>query len=164
MELIDYSGISYPAWTASGNAARFIMPFALEVCKGFGVDVGGCKKEWKFPGSVLVDPVVFPHYTATTYPYREVDYVFSSHCLEHISDWVGALMYWIESLKSGGVLFLYLPHPDQEYWRPWNNRKHVNMLTPTILRMFFEVQKSIDRVFISERDLNYSFAVVAIKR
>ena len=41
-----------------------------------------------------------------------MDYVFSSHCLEHIeNDWQ-ALREWWRVLKSGGYLVLYLPHRD----------------------------------------------------
>jgi SAM-dependent methyltransferase len=88
-----------------------------------------------------------------------------SHCLEHLPNWVDALDYWISKLKSGGVLFLYLPHYDQEYWRPWNNRKHVHCFTPNIIKDYLVSNKLIrtDFVFVGERDLNHSFIAVAEK-
>jgi SAM-dependent methyltransferase len=46
------------------------------------------------------------------------DFVFSSHCLEHIGAWEDALRAWISKLKPGGRLFLYLPHPTCAIWRP----------------------------------------------
>lgn len=47
-----------------------------------------------------------------------LDYVFSSHCLEHIEDWRSALVEWIAKVKAGGVIFLYLPHPECKIWHP----------------------------------------------
>lgn len=38
--------------------------------------------------------------------------VFSSHLLEHIDDWQGALREWWRLVKPGGHLILYLPHRD----------------------------------------------------
>lgn len=40
------------------------------------------------------------------------DVVFSSHTLEHIEDYEGALREWWRVLKPGGRLILYLPHVD----------------------------------------------------
>lgn len=39
-----------------------------------------------------------------------MDYVFSSHCLEHVADYRAALAEWWRVLKVGGHLVLYLPH------------------------------------------------------
>ncbi len=88
--------------------------------------------------------------------------IYSSHCLEHITNWVDVLEYWYKNLKDGGVLFLYLPHYDQEYWRPWNNRKHVNIFTPKIISDWME-SKSFECIFYGERDLNHSFMIVGEK-
>jgi predicted SAM-dependent methyltransferase len=101
-------------------------------------------------------------YHATNLPDGEVDYIFSSHCLEHINDWVGALDYWGTKLKKGGVIFLYLPDYSQEYWRPWNNKKHINILTPEYLKNYFE-DKNFEKVFVSGVDLNNSFIVMVEK-
>ena len=95
-------------------------------------------------------------------PQKNVDYIFSSHCLEHIPNWVDVLDYWHDTLKHGGVLFLYLPDYNQEYWRPWNNRKHVNIFTPKIIIDWMEHNKFIN-IFNSERDLNDSFMIVGQK-
>ena len=162
LETVRFNDTEYPAFQTNGFAARFIMPFALEVCKGEGVDIGCNRVEWKFPGSYPVDPAI-NQYHATDFPYTNLDYVFSSHCLEHIPDWVGALEYWTNSIKSGGVLFLYLPDYSQEYWRPWNNRKHVHMFTPNILRDYLTSTKKFNRIFVSGVDLYNAFTVIAEK-
>lgn len=40
------------------------------------------------------------------------DYVYSSHCLEHMSNPFVALRNWWRVLKDGGYLILYVPHRD----------------------------------------------------
>lgn len=41
-----------------------------------------------------------------------MDFVFSSHLLEHIKDYQSALREWYRVIKPGGYLVLYLPHKD----------------------------------------------------
>jgi len=162
LETVEFNGKKYPSFQTNGFAARFIMPFALEVCKGEGVDVGCNRIEWKFPGAHPVDPEI-NQYHATDFPYENLDYVFSSHCLEHVPDWVSTLQYWTQKLKSGGVLFLYLPDYSQEYWRPWNNRKHLHIFTPEIIRDYIVSTKLYKNVFVSGIDLYNAFSVIAEK-
>ena len=45
-------------------------------------------------------------------PDADLDFVFSSHLLEHIEDTRAALNEWWRCLKVGGYLILYLPHRD----------------------------------------------------
>jgi SAM-dependent methyltransferase len=47
---------------------------------------------------------------------ESLDFVFSSHCLEHNQNWREILQEWVSKLKPGGVAFLYLPHPDCAIW------------------------------------------------
>ena len=163
METITYKGKQYPAFQSKGYAAQFAIPYAKHFCKGVGYDIGAGKHEWAFPGAIPVDIGMDSRYTALNLPNDEqVDYIFSSHCLEHILHWVGALTYWTESLKSGGVLFLYLPDYSQEYWRPWNNRKHLHVFTPQIITDWMN-DNGYTNIFTSGIDLNRSFMVVGEK-
>lgn len=43
---------------------------------------------------------------------RDLDAIWSHHCLEHIRDPIGALISWRRVLKPGGVLFLTVPQFD----------------------------------------------------
>jgi SAM-dependent methyltransferase len=158
--VMEYKGDFYPEFQASGNAARFILPFAQEVCRGKGYDIGCNREEWKLPGAIGIDPVMTPGLDANHLPEGLVDYIFSSHCLEHVEDWVRTLDHWIEHLKWEGVLLLYLPHPDQKYWRPWNNTKHRHVLHPETITAYLE-EKKFWPVLVSGRDLNHSYAVLA---
>ena len=127
IDTIQHQGKEYPRLQSEGFAAQFAWPFAKKMCQGHGLDIGCNRPEWAFPGAVMIDPNIDPKTTAYDLPTEFYDYIFSSHCLEHLPDWVGALDHWGTRLKEGGVIFLYLPHYDQTYWRPWNNRKHINI-------------------------------------
>jgi SAM-dependent methyltransferase len=154
--LYEYEGQMFPDYLKSGNACRFIAPIASEFCKGTGFDVGGGL--WPLAGSVPVD--VQMGGDAMALPCEcQVDYVFSSHCLEHLPDPVGALLHWKSRIKPGGVLFLYLPHPDMTYWRPTRNRKHLHLWSPEQMRQTL-IDLGLRDVMCSERDLAWSFACV----
>jgi predicted SAM-dependent methyltransferase len=161
INIIEYKKNKYPSFQSQGNAAQFAIPYAKHVCVGKGIDVGCNRLEWSFPGSLPVDPAI-NEYDALNFPYDDLDYIFSSHCLEHLYDWVDVLDYWTSKLKIGGVLFLYLPDYSQEYWKPWNNRKHLNIFSPTILKDYLE-DKKYNNIFTSQVDLNNAFMVMAEK-
>ena len=163
MQTIEYKGDLYPEFQAQGNASQFAIPYAKHFCKGVGYDIGCCKQEWAFPGATPIDLSFDDQYDANNLPAFQVDYIFSSHCLEHVDDWVETLQYWTEKVKSGGVLFLYLPHYDQIYWRPWNNRKHRHAFVPQIIVDFMK-ENGYTKIFSSQRDLNHSFIVVGEKK
>jgi SAM-dependent methyltransferase len=162
MEVVEHAGKIYPKFQTNGNAARFAMPFAEEVLSGKGLDIGCNRAEWAYPGAKMIDLEIDDEWHAFNLPDEKYDYIFSSHCLEHIPDWVGALNYWSEHLKPGGVMFLYLPHYSQTYWRPWNNRKHVNILTPEFIHDYFKDQ-GYHNILVSGADLYNAFYGVACK-
>jgi len=162
MNTLTYKGKNYPHFQAEGNASQFAIPFAKHFCKGHGIDVGCNRLEWCFPGAIGVDLNFKDGNTAYSFEYKDLDYVYSSHCLEHLPDWVTALDYWTANLKPGGVLFLYLPHYNQEYWRPWNNRKHNHIFTPEIIKDYM-IDRGYINIFNSDRDMNDSFMIVGEK-
>lgn len=162
MEVVHFDGVTYPAFQTKGFASQFAIPYALHVCKGMGYDIGCGRKEWALPGAIPIDQTFDNEWDATNLPTACMDYIFSSHCLEHIPNWPDVLEYWHDNLMDGGVMFLYLPDYSQKYWRPWNNRKHVNIFTPDIIRDWFEAHGYVN-VFVSGVDLNSSFMAMAQK-
>lgn len=162
IETIEYKGKIYPKFQAEGHAAKFIIPFAQQVCKGTGFDIGCMKREWAFPDACPIDLSFDDGFHATNLPHNQVDYIFSSHCLEHIDNWVETMDYWYEKLKTGGVLFLYLPDYSQIYWRPWNNRKHKHVFSPQIIEDYM-IDKGYKNICKSGIDLNNSFAIFGEK-
>ena len=162
MELIKYQNKKYPKLQSIGNASQFAIPYAKHFCIGKGVDIGCMKKEWAFPGAIPIDISFNDGFNALNLPDKKLDYIFSSHCLEHTPNWIEVLEYWYTCIRKGGVIFLYLPSYKQRYWRPWNNRKHVNIFTPKIIKDWMK-HKRFRNVFTGERDLNYSFMIVGEK-
>jgi SAM-dependent methyltransferase len=159
IETVQFKHHSYPKFQSEGNAAQFAIPYAKHVCKGRGYDIGCCKVEWSLPGSIPIDLDFNDDWDANHLPIQPMDYIFSSHCLEHVDDWVRTLDYWSSRLVTGGTLFLYLPHREQQYWRPWNNTKHNHMFTSYDIESYM-MDNGYKNIFYSERDLNHSFMVM----
>jgi len=164
---VEHNGNKYPEFQTNGNAARFCRAFAQEVCVGNGFDVGCNRSEWLYRDkngvdAMPIDPVLCAEYHATNMPNIKVDYIHSSHCLEHVPNWVEALDYWKTKLHDGGVLFLYLPDYSQTYWRPWHNRKHIHSFTPEIIRDYL-TDNGWKNIFVSGVDLYNSFIAIAEK-
>jgi SAM-dependent methyltransferase len=154
--IYEYKGNLYPDYLKEGNACSFIAPVALHFCKGKGLDVG-CGK-WPLYGAHGIDIKIGGD--AMNLPEGEYPYVFSSHCLEHLQNPVAALEHWKTRIKPGGVLFLYLPHPDMEYWLPQNCRKHLHSWTPEqMVKLVSDL--GFTNIIHSERDMMWSFCVVA---
>ena len=159
--LFEYEGKIYPDYIRRGRAADFIIPFASMFCVGDGLDIGGTR-ECSFLGAKAINTIFNDGFHATNLPPGKYDYIFSSHCLEHIENYLETLLYWREHLREGGVLFLYLPHPDIVYWWPSNCKKHEWIFSPGQIVLALKVLGFKD-IICSERDLFWSFAVVAIK-
>lgn len=194
IEQIYFKGTFYPKFQSIGGASQFAIPFAKHSCTGIGFDIGFSKEEWQYPGSIGIDssfydgrwhamnlpdhyyeldgrkiPSIFSTHANPNFPTEvihigQVDYVFSSHCLEHLNDWVRVLDYWISKIKIGGTLFLYLPHHSQKYWAPWSNKKHIHSFGRKIIREYLEAKPDMDKIYVSGVDLNNSFMVMAEKR
>lgn len=91
-----------------------------------GLDIGcGPKKVWPhligldngadtqlFGVEMRPDMVISDAARLGIFADNAVDNVYSSHLLEHLADWQGALREWWRILKPGGHLALYLPHAD----------------------------------------------------
>lgn len=162
MEIITYKNKTYPKFQSDGYASKFAIPYAQQVCKGIGVDIGCKKKEWSFPNSIPIDLEFKDGYHALNLPDIKINYIFSSHCLEHIHNWVEVMDYWYKKLEKEGILFLYLPCYSQEYWRPWNNRKHFHIFNADIIYDYMR-DTGYRNIFKSETDLNNSFMIFGEK-
>jgi SAM-dependent methyltransferase len=93
-----------------------------------------------------------------------LDFVFSSHTLEHLDRPWDALSEWIRVLKPGGVLFLYLPHPACEMWKPERLRFHRWSPDPVTLEEKLSVKFALQPLYVSYLpDAYFSFVVIAQK-
>ena len=158
--LFSYKRKLYPSLVSRGKKTYYIERIAQEFCKGKGIDVG--YGDYQLPGAIPIDIKQDTEYHAMNLPAKDgsLDYIFSSHCLEHLPNWVQAIQYWKTKLKpQDGVMFLYLPHYDMEYWRPWNNTKHIHIMDQDKIKDCFTHFGLINTI-ISNMDLTYSFSAI----
>jgi hypothetical protein len=162
-----YRDTFYPDYLTVGGAAHAIFPEALKYCRGRGIDVGAGL--WPLPGATAVD--VWRGAGAgrcvADFEKESLDYIFSSHCLEHLEEWRASLDEWTGRLKVGGILFLYLPHPDCAIWHPGSpfvGDGHKWIPTPTIVRQALEQVGCAINQFNSGPDAMHSFYICAQKQ
>jgi len=149
----------WPEHLFKGNATSWIKEKALKSCKGKGIDVGA--GNWCLPGAIPVDVVTKDK--IDDFKEGSLDFVYSSHCLEHIKDWQEILGTWISLIKTGGILFLYLPHPEG----PWNPERgykaHEWQPEPGVIINFLKTKNISVLESTTEPDYGYSFHVIGKK-
>jgi SAM-dependent methyltransferase len=99
------------------------------------------------PQAIGID-LNYPGYDGKTLPFADnsQDAVFSSHCLEHIDDYRGALREWHRVLRMGGFMIVSVPHQflyERRLSLPsrWN-QDHKRFYTPASL--LAEVESSLE--------------------
>ena len=162
----EYMGELYPECLKKGEASSWISDKALKYCSGRGIDVGAGK--WPLPGAIPVQDQ--PHqnaYRLDNFTDGSLDFVFSSHCLEHLENWPEALALWSRKLRPGGVMFLYLPHESMLLWRPgapWVKQAHRWIPTAEAVSSLLESNSLEITERGPEKDDFWSFYIVANKR
>ncbi len=157
----------YPEYLQSGTALRYIHPIAEIYCQGKGLDIGGGSTPFK--NARNIDPdftynndanIVYENALNINEKDNSQDFIFSSHCLEHLEKPFKSLREFKRVLKNGGIIFLYLPHPGNEMWLKENLEFHLWQPTPKkILRMFKCLNiETIEKSFIA--DAYHSFHIV----
>jgi hypothetical protein len=155
----------YPEYLHKGNAASFIVDKAKKYCNGRGIDIGA--DQWPFSGAIPIYNEKHQNaYKLDGFQANSLDYVFSSHCLEHLDKWQDALGLWITKIKVNGVLFLYLPHIDMLLWRPgapWVYEGHKWSPTCEAIISFLSSNGMEVIEHNPEKDKYWSFHIVAKK-
>ena len=109
-----------------GDEAGKVKYEIVQFTRGKGIDLGcgpnkafphfigidSCKDTELFNIEIKPDVVCEDAANLDFIDENTLDFVFSSHLLEHIEDYSGALVNWWSKLKVGGHLVLYLPHRD----------------------------------------------------
>lgn len=99
-----------------GNESLKLLNFIRPYLNGKGIDIGCGPWPLEYSNIDTVDgnPEFNPTFccSAVNIPVQNnyYDFVYSSHCLEHIKSPKNALNEWIRILKPGGLLILHLPH------------------------------------------------------
>lgn len=114
---LDGAGNLWPDYLNRGDAISFVEHQARRFCQGRGLDIGAGK--WPLAGATPIElRDGGDAMTLAGIADGSQDYVFSSHCLEHLDRPREALALWARKLRPGGVLFVYLPHPLMRLWHP----------------------------------------------
>ena len=178
---------------------RYEMNEVIQYTKGIGVDIG-CGLNKIHSSAIGIDKRMST--SDFGYPFgaqiraegdrlpwfgdNSMDFVFSSHCLEHMTDPVSALKEWHRVLKRGGYLVLILPRKDRypAVGSPGANQDHKRDFSPQdvldnlervgsfeILQQDTLVEKLKDNQWATDEakkyghnTLNFSFEIVAKKR
>lgn len=158
-----YRGALYPDYLNQGNATAFIAERALKYCRGVGLDIGA--EGQPLTGATPIRNERFQNpYSLGAFPDSSLEYVFSSHSLEHLDRWREALRLWIRKLRPGGFLVLYLPHESMMMWRrcgPWVGMAHKWTPTYQVLLPFLEDRNMKIVEYNPGRDVYWSFHIVA---
>jgi SAM-dependent methyltransferase len=113
----------------------FDSRFATRYFVGFGLDIGGGSDSLAlfvelFPllkNVVIYDRPQGDAQLLTNVADETFDFVFSSHCLEHMRDPYEALSHWIRVVRPGGHLIISVPDEDlyeQGVWPSTFNSDH----------------------------------------
>jgi SAM-dependent methyltransferase len=160
-----------PVETIKAHRRRAMDGWFEKYFVGKGIDIG-C-------GSCPVTPDCFPwdvqNGDAQSLPGVEgksFDWVYSSHCLEHLADPSAALRRWWEVLKPGGFLIVSVPDEDlyeQGKWPSGLNNGHLTSWTihkdqswsPVSRNLKDEVEALPGSEIVSIKliDTNYNYAL-----
>ncbi len=113
---MNEAGKTLAAWSDSERA----------LLVGRGIDIG-CGPWPVVPGAMPFDLANGDANHITRHVSGQFDYVFSSHCLEHMEDPRAALLEWWRLVAPGGVLIVLVPDEDlyeQGHWPSRYNSDH----------------------------------------
>lgn len=111
-------------WTLDGPEGRESAKIKYEIVqytRGRGLDIG-CGTEKAFSHFIGYDSghhfgkgaadIVGDASDLSIFADKSMNFIFSSHLLEHLEDYKAALAEWWRVIKPGGHLVIYLPHKD----------------------------------------------------
>jgi len=79
--------------------------------QGFGIDIG-CGPDPVTPGATRFDQEHGDANIITQHVKNQFDFVYSSHCLEHMHDPQATILDWWKLVKPGGYIFIVVPDED----------------------------------------------------
>ena len=152
----------YPDYLKGGNMSQAAKSLVEKYCHGEGVDVGA--SNWPIAGARIIENAKEENAYKIQEKDNALDFVFSSHCLEHLDKWMAALREWHRVLKHEGFLVLYLPHSSCEMWLPGINKYHKWSPDPKIVSGFLKEELGMEIKEVTYLpDAFMSFVVVAEK-
>jgi SAM-dependent methyltransferase len=153
----------YADYIKHGAAVDGVKYLAQKYCQGKGVDIGA--GNWSLNGVKAIENNENENAYKILEDDNSLDFVFSSHLLEHLDKPYEAIEHWTNKLKSGGVLFFYLPHPACHMWQKENLKYHLWNPNPYELEKKFSNDDRFDIEYITYLPDGYmSFAIVLRKK
>lgn len=159
------------------NETTKIRPVAIKYCEGNGLDVG-CGDEKIKPDAVGIDSGLDFFYgpnkdnrdlscvniklkieDLSLFKDSCMDYVYTSHFLEHLVIPQKMIDEMVRVLKPNGYLLIYLPdrilytEPNPEHHNMWTAKEFINLLP-----------ENIDIVEMIEKHCDYSFFIAGRKK
>jgi len=107
--------------TAKAYERRLREGYFEHVFVGSGIDIG-CGDDPVTPDCLHWDKAQGDAQTLPGLEPETFDWVYSSHCLEDLSDLEAALLRWWEVLKPGGKLLVVVPDEDLYEQGQWPSR------------------------------------------
>jgi SAM-dependent methyltransferase len=95
----------------SSKTRKLWGPVELAILQGRGIDIG-CGPDPVTPDCDTFDLADGDANEITRFVSTQYDFVYSSHCLEHMRDARAALHQWWRLVKPGGHLFFLVPDED----------------------------------------------------
>lgn len=93
------------------KAKQYWGPIEREAIRGHGIDIG-CGPDPVTPDARRFDQEDGDANVASEFVKEQFDFVFSSHCLEHMHDPRKTILDWWKLVKPGGYLFVLVPDED----------------------------------------------------
>lgn len=97
--------------TGKAHARRMRERFFDKYCQGEGLDIG-CGNDPITPGCSGWDLCNGDAQELDGVPDESFDFVYSSHCIEHMTDVRRAIANWFRVVRRGGYLIIYGPERD----------------------------------------------------
>lgn len=146
------------------------------ILNGKGID-SGCGNSPIHPSCRKFDIEDGDANEITKYVHEQFDYVFSSHCLEHMLDPYAALKEWWQLVKNGGTMIILVPdedlyeqgifpsqfNPDHKWTFTISKRKSWSHKSVNVLDLI----NSLDNLGSSKvelQDLNYDRSLFCFRR
>ena len=157
--------------TAKANERRKNDPLFQRVFTGKGIDIGAGKdnlaREGLFPNIETCEDFdtkdgdaqsILEYKTKNTY-----DFVYSSHCLEHLSEPAKAIKDWFSLVKTNGYMVIVVPDVDlyeQGIFPSLFNREH--KWTFTLWKDYSWCNRSINLIELIQKNLS-NFKIIHAK-
>jgi SAM-dependent methyltransferase len=95
----------------STKSRQYWTAIEREATTGKGIDIG-CGNDPVLPGCKCFDVADGDANEISRYVHEQFDFVYSSHCLEHMHAPRSTILDWWKLVKPGGYLFILIPDED----------------------------------------------------